>query len=107
MPITILQLAEFRGAKAEEGRMLNMAEFIRVGLPIAGGCEGCGASIAAYNAHPSKTGYLRCAVCIGALGYETTEEANREIFGPVGAEFTFTEEESALVRDALLLLAGA
>jgi hypothetical protein len=46
-----------------------------------GGCEGCGASIAAYSAHPSTTGYIRCRDFIGDLGYATVAEADLAIFG--------------------------
>jgi hypothetical protein len=76
-PITICQLADYiLGRKAESGQ-----DFADAGLPIMGGCEVCGASIACYNACPSKTGYLRCADgCIGDLGYMTVEEAKEDIF---------------------------
>jgi hypothetical protein len=50
-------------------------------LPILGGCEICEATVAAYNACPSKTGFLRCKNgCIEDEGWETVEEANRAIF---------------------------
>lgn len=54
MPITVLDLALHRGATADEDGSINGAEFERVGLPICGGCERCEASIAAYNAFPSR-----------------------------------------------------
>lgn len=79
-PITIIQLARFRGAKESADGSINGAEFYRVGLPILGGCLICEATIAAYNAYPSKSGYLKCRNCIGDDGYATVEEANREIF---------------------------
>lgn len=81
MPITVLELAKHRGAEEVDGG-INGAEFHRVGLPFMGGCEGCEACIAAYNAYPTKSGYLRCADCVyvAANGYETVEEANRDIF---------------------------
>jgi hypothetical protein len=76
MTVTILTLAEHRlGREARTG-----ADFTEAGLPIMGGCEGCGASIAAYNAYPSVTGYLRCADCIGDLGYADAQHANEAIF---------------------------
>jgi hypothetical protein len=76
MPITILQLAEHRGAKPNANGAFSADEIERVGLPFMGGCEVCGATIAAYNACPSKTGYLRCLNdCIGDNGYETCEQA--------------------------------
>lgn len=79
-PITILDLALHRGAKAEPDGSINGAEFARVGLPLFGGCELCHASIAAYNACPSHSGYLRCTECIGSTGWTSVERANREIF---------------------------
>ncbi len=81
MAITILELAKFRGAKEDADGGMNGAEIERVGLPFMGGCACCGACIAAYNASPSKSGYLKCTNdCIGDDGYETCEEANRELF---------------------------
>ena len=51
-------------------------DFEQVGLPMMGGCQTCGASIAAYNASPSRTGYLQCASgCIEGLGFDTVQEA--------------------------------
>lgn len=79
--ITVMQLAEFRGVKPTEDGSVNMGQFDDVGLPMLGGCEVCEACIAAYNACPSKSGYLRCASgCIGDDGYETVEEANLALF---------------------------
>lgn len=81
MPITILELARFRGAKEGPDGTINGAEFIKVGLPILGGCCVCEATIAAYNACPSKSGFLKCRDnCIGDDGWETVEEANKDIF---------------------------
>ena len=72
LPITISDLAEHRlGREASTG-----ADFETAGLPMMGGCEACGACVAAYNSHPSKTGYLRCSDCIGDLGWATVEEAH-------------------------------
>lgn len=72
VPVTVLDVALARGAHEVDGT-INGAEFERVGLPIFGGCQGCGATIAAYNAYPSRTGYLRCRQCIGELGFATAE----------------------------------
>ena len=77
MPITIAELADYRlGRKASTGQ-----DFIDAELDIMGGCQVCGASLAAYNACPSKTGFWRCANgCIYNEGWETVEEANADIF---------------------------
>lgn len=76
--ITIQDLATYRlGRNAITG-----GDFERAGLPIMGGCEICHATIAAYNACPSTSGYLRCAAdCIGDDGYESVFAANGAIFG--------------------------
>ena len=44
------------------------------GVDILGGCQGCHATIAAYNAYPSTSGYWRCADCIGTSGYATVAD---------------------------------
>lgn len=82
MSITVHDLAVHRGltSTTDEPDRFSGADYIKVGLPIMGGCEGCGATIAAYNAYPSKTGFLRCADCVDPYGYDTVEEANRDIF---------------------------
>ena len=81
MAITVLELAIFRGAKELPNGTFTTREIERVGLPFMGGCGECGACIAAYNAAPSKLGYLMCSNgCIGSNGYATCEEANLSIF---------------------------
>jgi len=86
-PIAVLDLAKHRlvelGIYTSETfpEALNGADFEKVGLPIFGGCEVCMASVAAYNAYPTQTGYLRCEDCTDDLGYATAEEANAAIFG--------------------------
>ena len=80
-PITVLDLAMYRGAKECEGGGVTGGAIESVGLPFLGGCKRCGATIAAYNACPSKHGVLMCSSgCIGEDGYATVEEANRAIF---------------------------
>jgi hypothetical protein len=81
MAITILELAIFRGAVIDSDGGMQGGEIERVGLPFIGGCQRCGACIAAYNASPSQTGYIMCSAgCIGDVGYETCDEANRALF---------------------------
>lgn len=74
MAITILDYAIHLGAKESEDGSINGEELARLNLPMFGGCEGCAASIACYNAYPSNSGYIRCAGCIGERGFETAEE---------------------------------
>lgn len=79
--ITILDLAKFRGVKEGADGSISMGAIEDVGLPLMGGCSICGACIAAYNACPSYSGYLKCSRgCIGCDGFDTVEEANREMF---------------------------
>lgn len=76
MPVvTILQVAEALGVEENNGQ-ISGGEFLKWDLPIMGGCQGCGATIAAYNAAPTTTGFLRCASdCADGYGYNTVEEA--------------------------------
>lgn len=71
--ITIMDVAIAEGAKEVEGR-INGAEFVRLGLPIMAGCEVCYANLGAYNAYPTKTGFIRCHDCVGERGFEKVEE---------------------------------
>ncbi len=79
--VTVFQLAVHRGAKMDSEGAINGSEFVRVGLPLLGGCQRCSATIAAYNACPTKNGNLTCLDCIGENeGFETVEEAELIIF---------------------------
>jgi hypothetical protein len=81
--ITVLQLANhILGREAITGD-----DFYEAGLPMMGGCGPCGASIACYNSHPSKTGYLLCEDCVGDKGFETVEEAKAFVFPGGSAEY--------------------
>ena len=81
--ITILDLAIFRGVKVKEGDTVGVSagDIEDVGLPFMGGCQRCGACIAAYNAAPTSTGFLMCADgCAEGVGYDTVSEANMALF---------------------------
>jgi hypothetical protein len=84
MAITLLHVAEARGVKADADGCVNGAEFARVGVPMIGGCESCGATVAAYNAYPSRSGFIRCEDCVGGAGFEDVAEF--EDFSRDGAE---------------------
>lgn len=71
--VTILDVARSRGIKSEKDGKIPGSEFDRVGLPMIGGCQHCGATIAAYNAYPSKTGFLQCSDCIADIGFGSVE----------------------------------
>lgn len=73
--ITILDVAIARGAKADTENCISGAEFARVGLSIIGGCAWCGATIAAYNALPTKHRYWGCVDCVrDGVGFDTVED---------------------------------
>ena len=74
--ITLIDVAVGRGAQQAENGSFSGAEFDKVGLPLTGGCQACGAVIAAYNAAPTKTGWLSCATdaCAGDQGFATIAE---------------------------------
>ncbi len=81
MAITVLDLALFRGAKLDDSGSISLGAIEDTGLPGMGGCVRCGASIAAYNAAPTTTGYLACAHgCAEGIGFASTEAANRALF---------------------------
>lgn len=77
--ITILDLASWRLKRPA----LNGQDFMDAGLEIMGGCQCCGATLAAYNGHPTKTGYWQCTNCVNAteMGWKEVQEANMDIFG--------------------------
>ena len=79
MPITIHQLAEHRLGRAP----VHGGDYAEAGLSILGGCAGCQASLAAYNAHPTKSGFWCCRDCVGDSGWESVAHANADIFGAI------------------------
>lgn len=76
-PITIHDIAEERlklaGNWPGEGAGINGAEYESVGLQIMGGCAGCGAQLAAYNAYPSTNGYWHCRTCLAGTGFDSVK----------------------------------
>lgn len=58
-----------------EASAISGAEFEKAGLPMFGGCYVCGASIAAHNACPGKSGFLVGTCCATPENvYATVEE---------------------------------
>jgi len=107
--ITILDAATaILGRPAQTG-----GDFDEAGLEIMGGCQNCGATLAAYNASPSRSGYWKCAgSCIGDDGFHTVSEfllsvedlslADLEYFCENGKhEGTYAEVRAAARRLAL------
>jgi len=81
MAVTSLAIAIHLGAKPTPEGHYTMGSIESVGIPFMGGCVNCEASIACYNAYPSKCGYLMCKDCIGDTnGFDTVEEAVKVIF---------------------------
>lgn len=62
--MTALDLAIALGAKPSVGGSYTYGELAKYNTPLMGGCVGCEASIACYNAYPSKSGYWKCEDCI-------------------------------------------
>ena len=81
-PITLFDLAVHRlGLDAENTVGLKGDDFEKAGLPMFGGCFRCGATVAAYNACPTKTGYIACQGCTDGDGWLSVQEANEALFG--------------------------
>jgi hypothetical protein len=100
--ITILDLAIHRGAEPDEEGCYSAAEIHRTGLPFMGGCELCGATIAAYNAAPSKSGFLRCAKeCVEGAEYSTVEEADAALFPKENEKCSCCDEDPCVHADEI------
>tara|TARA_Y100000034_G_scaffold83726_1_gene100247 strand:- start:190 stop:477 length:288 start_codon:yes stop_codon:yes gene_type:complete len=73
--ITIMDIAKAEGAQEDERGGISGGEFERLGLPILAGCQGCGATLGAYNAYPTRSGYVGCADCTPEeYGYQTVAD---------------------------------
>ena len=71
MPITILDYVK---SVVGDKDLYTAEDCLASGVDILGGCQGCQASIAVYNAYPSTSGYWRCAGCIGTGGFATVAD---------------------------------
>ena len=71
MPITILDYVK---SVVGDKDLYTAEDCLTAGVDILGGCQGCQATIACYNAYPSRSGYWRCADCIGDDGYATVAD---------------------------------
>lgn len=73
--VHIQAVAEARGVPRDGGSEPDYAD---VGLALLGSCKSCHATVAAYNAYPSRDGWWRCADCItDDLGFPTVDEFER------------------------------
>ena len=61
--MTALEIATILAARAGKTVPETEADFVALRIPMLGGCQGCGAVLAVYNAHPQKTGYWACEGC--------------------------------------------
>ena len=71
MPITILDYVK---SVVGDKDLYTAEDCLASGVDILGGCQGCHATIACYNAYPSTSGYWRCAGCIGTSGFATVAD---------------------------------
>jgi hypothetical protein len=71
MPITILDYVK---SVVGDKDLYTAEDCLSSGVDILGGCQGCQATIACYNAYPSTSGCWRCADCIGRTGYATVAD---------------------------------
>ena len=69
--ITILDLV--RAAVGEQDSYSG-ADHEQAGVAIMGGCWRCGATLASYNAYPSRGGSWACDICVQGDGYDTVAE---------------------------------
>ncbi len=77
MPITILDYVKFVVGDKDT---YTDDDFFRNGVGILGHCQLCAATLAAYNAYPSTSGYWRCADCLGHTGFATAAEFKTRTF---------------------------
>jgi len=84
--LTILDLAKSFGAKGDENGNVSAGEIYKAGFDMIGGCQDCGATIAAYNAYPSRTGYWKCGDCIGEHGFKTVQEFVKHLNSEINKE---------------------
>ena len=97
--LTMLGLAEAAGAQYDADGTMPGSEFVRLGLPMLGGCEVCGAGIAAYNAYPTRTGYLRCSDCVGHDAFATAAADAEWV-----AQWVYRWDQEAIDADPVLVV---
>ncbi len=79
MAITILDyVVEKLGDDYPEDGCIDAGQFYALGFDIMGGCEVCGATLGAYNAYPTRSGYWRCAEDLGETGYGSVAEFDED-----------------------------
>jgi hypothetical protein len=61
--MTALEIATILASRDGRPEPKSGEDFARYNIPMLGGCQGCGACLAVYNAHPQKNGYWACGEC--------------------------------------------
>ena len=78
-PMTVLDVLEAKRAKAglTVQSSYSARDFADMSLSMLGGCQGCAATLGAYNAYPDMSGFWRCKACLahGYFNLEDFEEA--------------------------------
>lgn len=69
-PITVLDVVR---SVVGDKESYSGEDFDAADMAMTGGCQACAASIAAYNAYPSRTGFWLCRDCINDLGFDSVE----------------------------------
>ena len=95
--VTVFDVAEARGVQMDIKGRVDASEFERVGLPMLGGCQSCGATIAAYNSHPTRSGYLSCSDCVNPLDGFSTAEEFEEFVKQCEAQMAAEDAERAVI----------
>ena len=93
--ITIHDVALVEGATKDDSGGYRGDQYAARGYAIISGCEGCGATLAPYNAYPSTSGYIRCAQCLGGDNGYPTVAAFHAVHPPVSE----AEVRAALAGD--------
>jgi len=91
MFVTIYDIAQYLGVTEHNGE-----EYARVRLPMLGGCNGCGATLACYNMYPTYSGYVKCLDCV-VSGFASVEEAIEHMF-PTKPKTVVVTRHKALVE---------
>jgi hypothetical protein len=95
MPITILDYVK---SVAGDKDLYTAEDCLASGVDILGGCQGCHATIAAYNAYPSTSGYWRCADCIGTDGFATVADFTAHEAAPAACPACGTTDTISEIR---------
>ena len=74
LPARSITILDYVRAVTGDKSSYTGEDHYKAGVGILGGCEICFATIASYNAYPARSGFWRCADCIGEAGYATVAD---------------------------------